>query len=260
MTALDNAVEAFLRQGIVKIPNALDFGSGTLLNTWREEVALGLSNTPPGLVAPTPTKKVVLSEVAPDLWALCEALLGGHDAVEDAWLTNGPVANIGPNLEQAFGWHIDGDFFRHFINSPEQGLLMIVLWTDVNVSSGPTQVILDSIGPIARALNANPEGVWQMDLPYNEIVSDSQGAAPIVGQAGDVFLMHPFVVHSASPKLDPGIRLISNPVVRRKYPFDLRDGGDCPVAQFTLSQLEGAELNVPRTQKDGWVLPPRMTR
>ena len=50
------------------------------------------------------------------------------------------------------GWHKDGDFFRHFLDSPEQGLLTLVLWSDVEHQGGATFVAADSVGPVARFL------------------------------------------------------------------------------------------------------------
>ncbi|NOR61591.1 MAG: hypothetical protein GQ535_03735 [Rhodobacteraceae bacterium] len=258
MIVLNSAVAAFLRSGIVKIPRALDFSDGSLLNIWRQDILDCLADAPRGLAAPPPSKKVRLKELSPDVWALCEALLGGSDAVEEGWFTNGPVANIGPNPAQSFGWHVDGDSFQHYLDSPEQSLLIIVLWTDVVETSGPTLILPDSVRPVAEALQAAQDGCEQMGLPYADIVADCQPPTKLCGQAGDVFLMHPFVVHTASPKADSGIRLISNPVIRRKKPFILRDGGDCPVSAYTLSKLGVRSVDLPSRPSHERIVPPRL--
>jgi hypothetical protein len=44
-------------------------------------------------------------------------------------------------------WHKDGDFFRHFLDSPEQGLLTIVLWSDIEERGGGTFIAPDSVAP-----------------------------------------------------------------------------------------------------------------
>lgn len=258
MSVLVDAVAAFLRSGIVKFPRALDFSDGSLLCQWREDILDSLAGAATGLAAPTPTQKVRMRDFAPDLWSVCETLLGGTDKVEEAWLTNGVVANIGPNPEQTLGWHVDGDFFQHYLDSPEQGLLMIVLWTNVADTSGPTLVLPDSVRPVAEALHGASGGCAQMSLPYPEIAAKHLSVTPLTGQAGDVFIMHPFMVHSASPMVDQGIRLISNPVIRRKVPFGLRDGGDCPVSAYTLSQLRVNSVDLPSRTTNDWVVPPRL--
>jgi hypothetical protein len=33
-------------------------------------------------------------------------------------------------MRETVGWHNDGDFFVHFLDSPEQALLVIPLWSD----------------------------------------------------------------------------------------------------------------------------------
>ena len=237
MIYLVGAVASFLKSGMVKVPDAVRFDSGGLFSQWRDEVLADFADHPAGLAAAKPTQKVRFHEMAPELWSLCSALLGGDDAVDESWFVNGPVANIGPNPHQHLGWHIDGDCFIHQLKSPEQGLLLIVLWTDVDETNGPTLALLDSVGPVAQALQSSPTGCAQMDLPYDQIVKRCEAPTALTGKAGDVFAIHPLVVHTASPKLSPGIRLISNPVIRRKRPFDFSKGGDCPVAKYTLAQL-----------------------
>ena len=54
------------------------------------------------------------------------------------------------------GWHKDGDNSRHFLDSPEFGLLTLVLWTDVHHQGGATMLAADSVRPVARFLAANP--------------------------------------------------------------------------------------------------------
>lgn len=260
MSALDNAAAAFMRSGIIKLPQAFDFSSGSLLDQWRNDVLEDLEGTSPRLIAPHPSRKVKLDALAPDLWALCQLLLGGSQAVEDSWFTDGPVANIGPNPTQSLGWHIDGDFFNHYLDSPEQGLLIVVLWTDVSEKGGPTLVLPDSIQHIAKALVAMPKGCKQMDLPYHDIVTTCQPPLSLYGQAGDAFIMHPFIVHTASPKYDCGIRLISNPVVRRRCPFDFAKGGDCAVSKYTLAQLGLDGIDMRNQKSEDWFVPPRLNK
>jgi hypothetical protein len=43
-----------------------------------------------------------------------------------------------------YGWHIDGNWFRHSIDCPKQGLLVIGLFTDIVPRSGGTVLALGS--------------------------------------------------------------------------------------------------------------------
>ncbi len=49
-------------------------------------------------------------------------------------------------------WHNDGDFFVHFLDSPEQALLVIPLWSDIESKGGGTAVCGDGIKYIAKHL------------------------------------------------------------------------------------------------------------
>lgn len=48
--------------------------------------------------------------------------------------------------------HNDGDFFVHFLDSPEQALLVIPLWSDIVPRGGGTVVCADGIKCIAKHL------------------------------------------------------------------------------------------------------------
>ena len=49
--------------------------------------------------------------------------------------------------------------FRHFLNSPEQGLLTVPIFSDILPKSGGTFVARDSIAPVARLLRVAAGGV-----------------------------------------------------------------------------------------------------
>jgi hypothetical protein len=49
-------------------------------------------------------------------------------------------------------WHNDGDFFVHFLDSPEQALLVIPLWSDIVSKGGGTAICSDGIKYIAKHL------------------------------------------------------------------------------------------------------------
>jgi hypothetical protein len=57
------------------------------------------------------------------------------------------------------GWHWDGIHFRHHIDSPEQGLLCLCLFSDVSHQGGGTFVIEGSHKVVAKFLENYPEGL-----------------------------------------------------------------------------------------------------
>lgn len=155
----------------------------------------------------------------------------GNTALQNKWIDaakqDQPTASnaLTPAQEKLLdphdrnNWHVDGDFFYHFLDSPEQGLLPIVLFSDVNVGGGATMICPPAISVLAKHLYAHPEGVRpDMSLRngeeheqrgpkkfshsfYDEVVSKipKDEFVCATGKVGDVYLLHPFMVHSGTP-------------------------------------------------------------
>lgn len=130
---------------------------------------------------------------APKAWAAICQLCGGEERIDpssrlwgDNFIPNFGTEHLKGHVvepRKLDNWHVDGDFFVHFLDSPEQALLVIPCVTDVLEGGGPTYICPDCIGVVAKHLFDHPEGV-----------------TPMTGNCGDVILMHPLMMHSASPK------------------------------------------------------------
>lgn len=179
-------------------------------------------------------QRVDAKDLAPRAWAGAIELLGGEDRVELPWMwSDGFIANLGVGDDRPWqepgpdlsGWHKDGDFFRHFLDSPEQGLLTIVLWTDMYHRGGGTFVAPDSIGVVARYLADHPEGVLPTDIDTNALIHQCQEFVEMTGEVGDVVLMHPYMLHATSQNVIKHARLITNPPIALREPmrFDRDD-------------------------------------
>ncbi|GGG23664.1 hypothetical protein [Paenibacillus abyssi] len=57
------------------------------------------------------------------------------------------------------GWHWDGIHFKHYIDSPEQGLLCLCLFSDIAHQGGGTFIVEGSHKVVARFLEGHPEGL-----------------------------------------------------------------------------------------------------
>ena len=86
--------------------------------------------------------------LAPRAWAAICELCGGEDRVHPRsreW-RDSLIVNLGtPEGEgrpvdplDLPEWHVDGDFFVHYLDSPEQALLVIPLFTDIVPGGGGT--------------------------------------------------------------------------------------------------------------------------
>ena len=99
---------------------------------------------------------------APRAWAAICELLGGENRVSSHSATWNDAFIINLGTEQKVGkfyhpkeltdWHVDGDFFIHYLDSPEQALLAIPFFSDVEERCGGTMICSDSIKLMARYL------------------------------------------------------------------------------------------------------------
>ena len=209
-------------------------------------------------------------DLAPKAWAAAVQLVGGEDRLELPWEWNdGFIANLGvgddrpweaPSAEVS-GWHKDGDFFRHFLDSPEQGLLTIVLWTDMNHQGGGTFIAADSVPVVARYLAAHPEGVLFTDFDFRALASQCSTFVELTGNAGDVVLMHPYLLHATSQNVIKHGRLITNPPITLREPmqFDRADPNELsPVERAVLRGLGVERFDFQRTGERELVVPERV--
>ena len=136
-------------------------------------------------------------------------------------------------------WHCDGDFFVHYLDSPEQALLVIPLFTDIQPRGGGTYIAPDGIDLIAKYLAEHPEGVLPEDRTFRpststlanwrdnpgfwshlEEIKRCQKFVEVTGEVGDVALLHPLMLHSASKNNLRIPRVITNPPVGLREPFN----------------------------------------
>jgi hypothetical protein len=215
-----------------------------------------------------------VSSFAPKAWAGICSLLGGADRIDSSASTwkDGFIVNLGTpeghNMvirpQDLPGWHVDGDFFVHYLDSPEQALLVIPLFTDIVAGGGGTFICPDAIASVARHLYEHPEGVSPRMTPraqnpdfvqeqglkwFNDLAATMPDSAFIeaTGKVGDVYLLHPLMLHSASNNQLRKVRVITNPPVSVKEPFvfDREDGAYSVVERKTLEALG-------RSRLEGW--------
>ncbi|KFA50005.1 hypothetical protein S40293_05975 [Stachybotrys chartarum IBT 40293] len=217
---------------------------------------------------------VPAAEIAPVAWqAICE-LCGGEDRIAkggEMW-TDGFIVNLGSPESEGKAvppkdlkpWHVDGDFFVHFLDSPEQALLVIPCWSDVKENSGATWICDQGPAIIGKHLYDHPEGLNPLmnsrevlREPYDEnnnyfsrVIQDVPDSSfhEMTGKKGDVILMHPLMLHSASKNGLRGARIITNPPVSLAAPFQFNRKNP---AEYSLIELKTMQdLGGPEKFKD----------
>jgi hypothetical protein len=167
----------------------------------------------------------------PVVWEACDQLIGGPE-----WWWRRP--GVGGTIPVRFpserdpgdaGWHIEASYAEDGnmrVNYPSRarGLLALYLLTDVDEASAPTRLRPGSHLDAARIL----EPAGDAGMPWIEAAQAAAAAterlptALAAGQAGDVFLCHPFLVHAATwPHRGTGPKMMAQPAValHDQFPF-----------------------------------------
>jgi hypothetical protein len=223
----------FLVDGVISLRGCLDLSTGSRARRFFER-SFGASNLVPDDPSSWPRGHVVLppriavraSTLAPDLVDFCTSILGRPRNVKPWVWTSALILNHGTGRECGDDWHIDGDFFRHYVDGAEQALVVVVLWTDVAPGHGATLVVPGSHIEVVRWLNANPEGAELADIPFGEIADRLPARRELTGRAGDVYVLHPKLIHGTSANPDFTPRVISNAVVSLDEPLRLAGSAD----------------------------------
>lgn len=202
-------------------------------------------------------------EFAPQAWgAICD-LVGGADRITpdsmhwgDSLIVNLGQRSVGKSPvapHELDNWHVDGDNFIHFLDSPEQGLLVIPVLSDIEEDGGGTYICPDGIKVVAKHLYDHPEGLtpymtregeeakeFEFSWFTQQVRSKCSHFQQMTGSVGDVILLHPLMVHSASINVRGVPRIITNPSVhlREPFKFDRKDPKDFSFVELkTLREL-----------------------
>ena len=252
-TLSDAQIEQFIRDGFVKIENAFprNVAAEACALLWRDT---GCNPDDPttwkipvvrlGYYAQQP---FVTAANTPILQKAFDQLVGKKRWLPRMNLGTFPVRFPFRDDPGDTGWHIDvsfpdetsdpNDYFTWHVNVNSRGraLLMLFLFSDVGQDDAPTRIRTGSHFDIARLLApAGERGLSLKELAANRFVETSgRPEVPATGEAGTVYLCHPFLVHAAQPHRGTRPRFIAQPPLLPATPFvlDREDGNYSPVEQ-----------------------------
>ncbi len=255
----------FIEHGYVRVPGCVD---RSLAKRWTDEAYQRLGYDPSDRA--TWTKDIVwmdrhniapIRDISPKGWgALCD-VCGGADRIDTRVMeieskhfttinstewSDAFVVNFRRGFDQpwvkpspaAGGWHKDGSFFRHFLDSREQALLTIVYWSDVAHEGGGTFIAPDSIGVIARYLAAHPEGV-DPSFNFGSLITECHEFEEVTGEVGDFIILHPYMLHASSNNHTKAVRFMTNPPVVLKEPMNFNRANPADFSLIELATLHG---------------------
>jgi hypothetical protein len=245
MNALSEAqVQDFIQDGFVRLdhafPRALADEGRELLwrgtgcdphdpETWKQPV-IRL-----GDYAQEPFRKAVNM---PLLHSAFDRLVG-----KGRWVPRGSLGGFPirfPSTEDPgdTGWHADASFegdegpWRLNISSRGRALLMLFLFSDVGEDDAPTRIRVGSHLDVPRLLEpAGESGLSYLDLAQKLDMTIERPIAFATGEAGTVYLCHPFLIHAAQQLHGNTPRFMAQPPLYPAKPLRLQreDGSYSPV-------------------------------
>jgi Phytanoyl-CoA dioxygenase (PhyH) len=228
-------IESFIRNGFVKLANAFprEVAEEARAILWRDTgcdpnepltwtrpvIRLGHYRDPCFIeAANTPRLKDTLDLlVGPGRWLPCGSV------------GTFPVRFPSHEKPGDTGWHVDAsfdyeqpDFMQWRVNvfSKGRALLMLFLFSDVGEQDAPTRIRAGSHLNIARKLlSAGQAGLTLRELAENGF-DDTIHCEEVqaTGDAGSVYLCHPFLVHAAQPHRGAQPRFMGQPTLLPAQP------------------------------------------
>jgi hypothetical protein len=133
------------------------------------------------------------------------------------------------------GWHVDGGQFRigGHLTDHHHALVTLFLFSDVGPGDGGTAMVRGSHLQVIRAVaEAGRDGIDWSDLKPRLPAELSNPIVDLVGHAGDVALMHPFLIHGFGANSGNRIRFACNPL------FQLREAVQLARSDREYSPME----------------------
>jgi hypothetical protein len=262
----DEHLQSFLDKGYLIIKDCLD---RQIANDWIAQAYDRLGYDPndsstwvKDIIWMDHKNQVPIRQLSPKAWDAILDVAGGEDRIEtqvmrlptsghfstinsfewsDAFIVNfhrGADQPWQPPSAETKGWHKDGSYFRHFLDSREQALLTIVLWSDMLHQGGGTFIAPDSVRVIARLLADHPEGIPASELDGTALAAQCTQFEELTGSAGGFVILHPYMLHASSQNVIGRPRFMTNPpvVLKEHMNFNRENPND-------FSLLERASLH-----------------
>ncbi len=190
----------------------------------------------------------------PRLHAAFDQLVGTGRWVPRGGLGTFPIRFPSDEEPGDDGWHVEASFAdaagapRLNLRSRGRALLMLFLFSDVGPDDAPTRIRIGSHLDVAPLLERHGDAGGEFFAFAGEAVpaTEHRPVAHATGAAGDVYLVHPFVVHAAQPHRGERVKFMAQPPL-------------CPAAELDLDRADGdyspVEIAVRRGLGIGWPAP-----
>lgn len=127
------------------------------------------------------------------------------------------------------GWHAEASFagndgsWRLNVNSRGRALLMLFLFSDVGENDAPTRIQIGSHLSVPRLLQpAGEDGLSYLELAQKFDPDIEWPLALATGEAGTVYICHPFLIHAAQIHRGSQPRLMAQPPLYPAEPLKIQ--------------------------------------
>lgn len=235
-------VEDFIRDGFTVVRGAF---SKELAAQCREEIWARVEDLAPRRDEPStwsqPEIRVPCPEgplfaevgTSPSLWDAYDQLIGPGRWPRRQGVGGAVVIRF-PSEESVHiggdGWQIESNYPVNGVqwsdvHSTTRALLTLFLFSDVTIDDAPTALLTGSHVDAAQLLATMLDGMaWAEVRPRLPATTFERPNAFAVGEAGDVYLVHPFLAHRSTwPHRGPNVRFVAQPSVWLHTPYALTD-------------------------------------
>jgi len=248
-------VDAFIRDGYVVVRGAFDADTAAACRAavWESMAGQGIragdrATWPPLVEIDNLTGgPFTAAGSSPALSGACDELIGPGRWASPVH-TGGAVVVRFPSEDRAnVGYHIEGSYdgpggYWVNVRSKARGLLALFLFTDVGPDDAPTRLMRGSHLTVPRFLAPYGATGARADAVFWRPSALCLPAAHATGQAGDIYLCHPFIVHTATwPHRGMAPRMIAQPAVHVRDGFAIDGSDPSPVARAIVTGLVKGE-------------------
>jgi hypothetical protein len=248
-------VEQFVTDGFVRLPGAVprDVVDACASLLWRE---IGLDprdrsgwTEPVRWIGGMQQPPFIAAMNCPAVLDACDRIAGPGRWIPRQSMGSFPLRFPHPNEPDGLGWHIEASYlpkgasdWHANVHSKERALLALFLFTEVTDADGPTRIRVGSHLDVPPVLAPYGEGgAALVDCAAAiEAASDHRPTSVATGDAGDVFVCHPFLVHAAQANHGTRPRFIGQPAVPSGQPYrwDQPDV-ECSPVELTIKRALG---------------------
>jgi hypothetical protein len=243
-------LDTFIRDGYVAIRGAFDADTAAAC---RERIWGSLRQQDIHEYDPATWPSLVELDLEGESFTAAGTSLALADACDELigpgrWISpvncGGAVIVRFPSEDRAnAGYHIEGSYdgpggYRVNVRSRGRGLLALFLFSDVGPDDVPTRLMCGSHLAVPEFLAQYGDAGAYADADFWRPSALCLPVAHATGKAGDIYLCHPFIVHTATwPHRGTMPRMIAQPAVHVRDGFAIDGSDPSPVARAIAAGL-----------------------